>query len=112
MKINFLFFLNILDKFTSSHKYDSFSYLIDSIKNTELIKEYSSQIKTQFLNLLNNIEKLCDCGCADDDGYPFCDEYHREDAFYYLNKGIKDTCLEEEKYYKKLLNEHLEKETE
>ena len=50
-------FLDAFDKFSYNEKYRSFKFLINSIKTTELLFKFQSQIKTHFIALLNYIER-------------------------------------------------------
>ena len=111
------------------HKYNAFYDLIDSIKSPELLNKYYSQIETQFLALVDGIDKL-----SGEDKYdafswllkvakitrlmkkhflvllgifpklPDIDklaDYHKQDAYSHLIKAIKGTDLENETVFKK-----------
>lgn len=74
------------------HKYVAFSELITAIKNTKLLSEHSSRIKTLFLALI--------------DGYDKLSAYNKQIAYSYLIEEIKDTDLENESAYKKWKQEN------
>lgn len=52
----FLALLDAIDKFPNEDKFHMFFKLFDSIKNTELLNKYYSQIETQFLALLKTLD--------------------------------------------------------
>jgi hypothetical protein len=56
VKKDFPIFFKILDKL--SYQYNAFSSLISQIVNTEIMKDYYSQIQRKFLELLEGIEKI------------------------------------------------------
>ena len=70
----FIVFWDALEQL-GNEKYHAFYGLIDSIKNTEIFKVYNSEIRTQFLVLLNDI-------------YTLPNEYH---TFNRLIDSIKNT---------------------
>ena len=57
LKKNFPAFLVSIDILSNEVKYEVVPHLIASIKNTKLFDRYSSQIDTQFLAMLKNIDK-------------------------------------------------------
>lgn len=52
----FLDLLKSLEQLVNKDRYIALYDLIDSIKNTELLAKYDSQIETQFLDLMNNMD--------------------------------------------------------
>ncbi len=53
---NFPAFLNVIDNLLVEYKFSVFSLLFDSIKRYKILNKYYSQIKTQFLNLLESLD--------------------------------------------------------
>lgn len=97
---HFTNFLEISDKILDNDKYYVFYDLINSIKGTELLNNYYSQIKTMFLSLVKDFDKLPD--------------QHKDNTYSYMIKAIEGTKLENEIIYKKWKekSDYREKEVE